>query len=85
MKVDWKDVKTAIERGLRSAGNEDHHAMRTHCRAGHRMASHARGKSVKSVVDSLHRASRSIDLSAAVKHMETALEKVESEIALAAR
>ena len=81
MKVDWKDVKTAIERGLKSAGNEDHHAMRTHCRAGHRMATHAKGKSAKEVVDELHRASHSIDLSAAVKHMEIALAKVDGEMA----
>lgn len=84
MKASWSDVKTAIERGLRSAANEDRHAMRTHCRAGHRMASHAKGKSVKEVVDELHRASRSIDLSAAVKHMEAALVKVDQELAAAA-
>lgn len=77
----WSDVKTSIERGLNSARKEDQHAMRVHCRAGHRIASHVKGRSSKKeVVDELHRASRSIDLSAAIKHMEAAMVHVEREL-----
>jgi hypothetical protein len=80
MTPNWTGIKSSIERGLNSARNEDHHAMRVHCGAGYRMAKGARGDGPKGVADELHRASHSIELPAAIAHMETALKQVELEL-----
>jgi len=80
MKLDWAQLKTAIERGLNSAKNEERGGLRVHCGAAERMLKGAKDNAAKEVLDKVHHAKTSIDLDRAVGFLEEALVLASKEV-----
>lgn len=80
MKLDWAQLKTAIERGLNSAKNEERGGVRVHCGSAERMLKGQKDGTAKLVLDKVHHARTSIDLSRAVGLLEEAVALVTKEV-----
>ena len=80
MKLDWAQLKTAIERGLNSAKHEERGGVRVHCGSAERMLKGARDNAAKEVLDKVHHAKTSIELDRAIGFLEEALALVEKEV-----
>ncbi len=80
MKLDWAHLKTAIERGLHSAKEEERGGLRVHCGSAERMLKGAKDNTAKEILDKVHHAKTSIDLDRAVGFLEEALTLVSKEV-----
>lgn len=80
MKLDWAQLKTAIERGLNSAKNDERGGVRVHCGSAERMLKGAKGDSAKEILDKVHHAKTSIEVDRAVGFLEEALNLVSKEV-----
>ena len=80
MKLDWAQLKTAIERGLNSAKNEERGGLRVHCGSAERMLKGAKDNAAKEVLDKVHHAKTSIDLDRVVGFLEEALTLASKEV-----
>jgi len=80
MKLDWAQLKSAIERGLNSAKNDERGGVRVHCGSAERMLKGARGDTAKEILDKVHHAKTSIDVERAVGFLEEALALVTKEV-----
>jgi len=79
MKLDWAQLKTAIERGLNSAKNDERGGVRVHCGSAERMLKGQKDGTAKLVLDKVHHARTSIDLTRAVSLLEEAVALVTKE------
>ena len=81
MKLDWGHLKTTVERGLHSAQNDERGGLRVHCTSAERMLKGAKDGVAKDVLDKVHRAKTSIEVSRAVQCMEEALALINQQMA----
>mgnify|MGYP001815331779 CR=1 FL=1 len=73
MQSEWANLKTAIERALKSAEKGERGGLRVHCGSAERMLKGAKTPEGKDVAGKVHSAMTSIDLKHAVEHLEAAL------------
>ena len=80
MKLDWAKLKSSIEHGLNSAKNDERGGVRVHCGSAERMLKGAKGDAAKEILDKVHHAKTSIEVSRAVGFLEEALTLVSKEV-----
>ena len=80
MKLDWTQLKSAIERGLQAAKKEERGGLRVHCGSAERMLKGVKDSTAKEILDKVHHAKTSIDLGRAVDFLEEAFALVSKEV-----
>ena len=76
MKVDWDQLKTAIDRGLQAAESDERGGVRVHCGAAERMLKKAKGEPLTTVRVKVHGAKTAIEISTSVQYLKEAKELV---------
>ena len=74
MKVDLEQLKTAIDRGINSAENDERGGVRVHCGAAERMLKKAKREPLKTVLQKVHGAKTAIEVSTSLKYLREAQE-----------
>jgi hypothetical protein len=74
MKIDWAQVRTAVERGLHAAEAGEKGSLRVHCGSAEHMLERAGDAKTKELHDLVHKAKSQLDPTKAVDILKKALE-----------